>query len=175
MLGGFFVILFWGGLFFLVAVGMMVVVMMMMMNGKHICPQEMVIFLFPVIYIFCAANRFFFSFSPTQEVIRVKIATYVGFVVVAVGGRGPCRGLGSSVLNRCRVVRKGIAEMVADASTHAVMYQVEGTRRYTTIRLPTNADFFCFTTFIAYFRVFSPPPKSPLLSTSPTSNSHTNL
>lgn len=43
-------------------------------------------------------------------------------------------------LNRCLVVRKGIAEMVADASTHAVMYQVEGTRRYTTIRLPTNAD-----------------------------------
>lgn len=32
--------------------------------------------------------------------------------------------------------------MVADASTHAVMYQVEGTRRYTTIRLPTNADIF---------------------------------
>lgn len=63
-------------------------------------------------------------------------------------------------LNRCLVVRKGIAEMVADASTHAVMYQVEGTRRYTTIRLPTNADIsFCFTTFIAYFRVFSPPPK----------------
>lgn len=61
-------------------------------------------------------------------------------------------------LNRCLVVRKGIAEMVADASTHAVMYQVKGTRRYTTIRLPTNADF-CFTTFIAYFRVFSPPPK----------------
>lgn len=37
-------------------------------------------------------------------------------------------------LNRCLVVRKGIAEMVADASTHAVMYQVEGTRRYTTIK-----------------------------------------
>lgn len=46
-------------------------------------------------------------------------------------------------LNRCLVVRKGIAEMVADASTHAVMYQVKGTRRYTTtIRLPTNADNF---------------------------------
>lgn len=45
-------------------------------------------------------------------------------------------------LNRCLVVRKGIAEMVADASTHAVMYQVEGTRRYTTITLPTNADIF---------------------------------
>lgn len=28
-------------------------------------------------------------------------------------------------LNRCLVVRKGIAEMVADASTHAVMYQVK--------------------------------------------------
>lgn len=54
------------------------------------------IFLFFQLYISCAANRFFFSFSPTQEVIRVKIATYVGFVVVAVG-RGPCRGLGSSV------------------------------------------------------------------------------
>lgn len=76
-------------------------------------------------------------------------------------------------LNRCLVVRKGIAEMVADASTHAVMYQVEGTRRYTTIRLPTNADIF-FTTFIAYFRVFSPPSQSPLLSKSLTSNSHTN-
>lgn len=101
-------------------------------------------------------------------------------------------------LNRCLVVRKGIAEMVADASTHAVMYQVEGTRRYTTIRLPTNADIF-FTTFIAYFRVWvrgedlnynnigdmtllfsslpslsSARPKSPLLSTSLTSNSHTN-
>lgn len=37
-------------------------------------------------------------------------------------------------LNRCLVVRKGIAEMVADASTHAVMYQVKGTRRYTTIK-----------------------------------------
>lgn len=45
-------------------------------------------------------------------------------------------------LNRCLVVRKGIAEMVADASTHAVMYQVEGTRRYTTIRLPTNPNMF---------------------------------
>lgn len=45
-------------------------------------------------------------------------------------------------LNRCLVVRKGIAEMVADASTHAVMYQVEGTRRYTTIRLPTNPNVF---------------------------------
>lgn len=56
-------------------------------------------------------------------------------------------------LNRCLVVRKGIAEMVADASTHAVMYQVEGTRRYTTIRLPTNPNMF-FTTFIAYFRVW---------------------
>lgn len=53
-------------------------------------------FLFSVIYILCS-EQFFFSFSPTQEVIRVKIATYVGFVVVAVGGRGPCRGLGSSV------------------------------------------------------------------------------
>lgn len=62
-------------------------------------------------------------------------------------------------LNRCLVVRKGIAEIVADASTHAVMYQVEGTRRYTTIRLPTNPNMFFFTTFIAYFRVFSPPPK----------------
>lgn len=100
------------------------------------------IFFFFQLYISCAANRFFFSFSPTQEVIRVKIATYVGFVVVAVGGRGPCRGLGSSVLNRCLVVRKGIAEMVADASTHAVMYQVEGTRRYSTIRLPTNPNMF---------------------------------
>lgn len=55
-------------------------------------------------------------------------------------------------LNRCLVVRKGIAEMVADASTHAVMYQVEGTRRYTTIRLPTSADFFLFYNF---HRVFS--------------------
>lgn len=45
-------------------------------------------------------------------------------------------------LNRCLVVRKGIAEMVADASTHAVMYQVKGTSRYTTIRLPTNANIF---------------------------------
>lgn len=55
--GGFFVVLFWGGLFFsLVSVVMMV---MMMMNGKHICPHEMVFFLFQVIYIFCAANRFF--------------------------------------------------------------------------------------------------------------------
>lgn len=54
------------------------------------------IFFFFQLYKSCAANRFFFPFSPTQEVIRVKIA-YVGFVVVAVGGRGPCRGLGSSV------------------------------------------------------------------------------
>lgn len=78
-------------------------------------------------------------------------------------------------LNRCLVVRKGIAEMVADASTHAVMYQVEGTRRCTTIKdfLQTRIFFF-FTTFIAYFRVFSPPSLSPLLSTSLTNNSHTN-
>lgn len=56
-------------------------------------------------------------------------------------------------LNRCLVVRKGIAEMVADASTHAVMYQVEGTctRRYTTIRLPTNPNMF----FYNFHRVFS--------------------
>lgn len=33
------------------------------------------IFFFFQLYISCAANRFFFSFSPTQEVIRVKIAT----------------------------------------------------------------------------------------------------
>lgn len=32
------------------------------------------IFFFFQLYISCAANRFFFSFSPTQEVIRVKIA-----------------------------------------------------------------------------------------------------
>lgn len=62
-------------------------------------------------------------------------------------------------LNRCLVVRKGIAEMVADASTHAVMYQVEGTRRYTTIKDFLQTRIFLFTTFIAYFRVFSPPPK----------------
>lgn len=66
-------------------------------------------------------------------------------------------------LNRCLVVRKGIAEMVADASTHAVMYQVKGTRRYTTYYKTSykRGYSFCFTTFIAYFRVFSPPPKSP--------------
>lgn len=77
-------------------------------------------------------------------------------------------------LNRCLVVRKGIAEMVADASTHAVMYQVEGTRRYTTIRLPTNPNMF----FYNFHRVFSgllSSAKNILLSTSPTSNSHTNL
>lgn len=72
--GVFFVILFWGGLFFSrLSVGMMVV-MIMMMNRKHICPHEMVFFLFFQLYISCAANRFFFPFSPTQEVIRVKIA-----------------------------------------------------------------------------------------------------
>lgn len=77
-------------------------------------------------------------------------------------------------LNRCLVVRKGIAEMVADASTHAVMYQVEGTRRYTTIKdfLRTRT---CF--FYNFHRVFSgllSSAKNLLLSTSPTSNSHTN-
>lgn len=112
----------------------------MMMNGKHICPHEMVFFLFSVIYILCSEQIFFFLLSHPRSYTCKD--SYVGFVVVAVGGRGPCRGLGSSVLNRCLVVRKGIAEMVADASTHAVMYQVEGTRRYTTIRLPTNADIF---------------------------------
>lgn len=55
-------------------------------------------------------------------------------------------------LNRCLVVRKGIAEIVADASTYAVMYQVKGTRRYTTIRLPTNPNMFFFYNF---HRVFS--------------------
>lgn len=113
----------------------------------YMSTQNGILFFFQL-YISCAANRFFFS--PTQEVIRVKIA-YVGFVVVVAVGRGPCRGLGSSVLNRCLVVRKGIAEMVADASTHAVMYQVEGTRRYTTIRLPTNPNMF----FYKFHRVFS--------------------
>lgn len=76
-------------------------------------------------------------------------------------------------LNRCLVVRKGIAEMVADASTHAVMYQVEGTRRYTTIRLPTNADIFSYN----FHRVFSGLLSSVTissLSTSLTNNSHTN-
>lgn len=91
---------------------------------------------------------FFLLFHPRSYTCK---DSYVGFVVVAVGGRGPCRGLGSSCLNRCLVVRKGIAEMVADASTHAVMYQVEGTRRYTTITLPTNADIF----FYNFYRVFS--------------------
>lgn len=130
MLGGFFVILFWGGgPFFLSSLSRddrdddndEWETYMSTRNG---------IFSFSS-YIYLVQRTDFFSVSPTQEVIRVKIATYVGFVVVAVG-RGPCRGLGSSVLNRCLVVRKGIAEMVADASTHAVMYQVEGTRRYTT-------------------------------------------
>lgn len=55
----------------------------------------MVFFFSSYIYLLCS-EQIFFSFSLTQEVIRVKIA-YVGFVVVAVGGRGPCRGLGSSV------------------------------------------------------------------------------
>lgn len=94
MLGGFFVILSWGeGLFFSRLSGDDDdneddwEIYMSTRNG---------IFFFFQLYISCAANRFFFSFSPTQEVIRVKIATYVGFVVVAVG-RGPCRGLGSSV------------------------------------------------------------------------------
>lgn len=64
----FFVILFWGAFFSLVAVGMVVVMMMMiMMNRKHICPHEMVFFLFPVIYIFCAANRFFFLSLPPKK------------------------------------------------------------------------------------------------------------
>lgn len=42
--------------------------------------------------------------------------------------------------------------MVADASTHAVMYQVEGTRRYTTIKdfLQTRIYF-----FYIFHRVFS--------------------
>lgn len=70
----FVVILFWGGLFFsLVAVGMMVVIMMM--NGKHICPHEMVFFSFSSYIYLVQRTDFFFPFSPTQEVIRVKIAT----------------------------------------------------------------------------------------------------
>lgn len=80
------------------------------------------IFSFFQLYISCAANRFFFCLSHPRSYTCKD--SYVGFVVVAVG-RGPCRGLGSSVLNRCLVVRKGIAEMVADASTHAMMYHVK--------------------------------------------------
>lgn len=67
----FFCYSFGRAFFALVAVGMVVI----MMNGKHICPHEMVFFLFPVIYIFCAANRFFFPSLPPKKVIRVKIAT----------------------------------------------------------------------------------------------------
>lgn len=77
-------------------------------------------------------------------------------------------------LNRCLVVRKGIAEMVADASTHAVMYQVEGTRRYTTTKLPTNADIFFLQLSSRIFGSSLLRQKSPLLSKSLTSNSHTN-
>lgn len=55
-------------------------------------------------------------------------------------------------LNRCLAVRKGIAEMVADASTHAVMYQVKGTRRYTTIKDFPQTRIFLFYNF---HRVFS--------------------
>lgn len=56
----------------------------------------MVFFSFSSYIYLLYSEQDFFSFSPTQEVIRVKIA-YVGFVVVAIGGRGLCRGLGSSV------------------------------------------------------------------------------
>lgn len=65
--GCYFVILL-GGPFFLsrLSVGMMVV-MMIMMDRKHICPHEMVFFLFPVIYISCAANRFFFPSLPPKK------------------------------------------------------------------------------------------------------------
>lgn len=69
--GGFFLLFFWGAFFSLVAVGMVVVVIMM--NGKHICPHEMVFFSFSS-YIYLVQRTDFFSFSPTQEVIRVKIA-----------------------------------------------------------------------------------------------------
>lgn len=56
-----------GGLFFsLVSVGMMVVVVMMM-NGKHICPHKMVFFLFPVIYILCSEQIFFFLSLPPKK------------------------------------------------------------------------------------------------------------
>lgn len=73
--GGFFFVILLGGLFFsLVSVGMMVVMMIMMMNGKHIWPHEMVFFSFSS-YINLVQRTDFFSFSPTQEVIRVKIAT----------------------------------------------------------------------------------------------------
>lgn len=69
--GSFFVILL-GGLFFSrLSVGMM---MMMMMNGKHICPHKMVFFSFFSYIYLVQRTDFFFSFSPTQEVIRVKIA-----------------------------------------------------------------------------------------------------
>lgn len=79
-------------------------------------------------------------------------------------------------LNRCLVVRKGIAEMVADASTHAVMYQVEGTRRYTRYYKTSYEPEHVFLQLSS--RIFGSSllrQKSPLLSKSLTSNSHTNL
>lgn len=62
---GSFFCYFVGGLFSSrLSVGMVVI---MRMDGKHICPHEMVFFLFPVIYIFCAANRFFFPSLPLKK------------------------------------------------------------------------------------------------------------
>lgn len=70
--GAVFLLFFWGGLCFSrLSVGM---VAMVMMNGKHICPHEMVFFSFSS-YIYLVQRTDFFFFSPTQEVIRVKIAT----------------------------------------------------------------------------------------------------
>lgn len=92
--GGVFVILL-GGLFCSrLSVGM--VVMMMMMNGKHICPHtKWYFFSFPSYIYLVQRTDFFFCLShPRSYTCKDRD---VGFVVVAVGGRGPCRGLGSSV------------------------------------------------------------------------------
>lgn len=89
--GCFFCYSFGRAFFALVAVGMVA----MVMNGKHICPHEMVFFSFSS-YINLVQRTDFFSFLSHPRSYTCK-DSYVGFVVVAVGGRGPCRGLGSSV------------------------------------------------------------------------------
>lgn len=76
-------------------------------------------------------------------------------------------------LNRCLVVRKGIAEMVADASTHAVMYQVKVLGGILLYNTSYKRGYF----FLQVLGVFSGLLSSVTISspsTSLTSNSHTN-
>lgn len=68
---------------------------MIMMDREHICPHEMVFFFFFQLYINLVQRTDFFFLLSHPRSYTCK-DSYVGFVVVAVG-RGPCRGLGSSV------------------------------------------------------------------------------